>query len=298
MEWIIAMLSPGIRMASPLILASVGGIFTQRSGIWNIGLEANMLFSAFFGVWVGMSTGSIWAAIAIGLLASVVTSLLMAMLIITFRSDEIIVGIAMNLVAGFLTSYLLDVITNGGGFMRTPTSISTIRIPLVDQIPVLGNIVSGHDVLVYVSWAAVAVASFVIYRTQLGLQIRAAGEDPESAVAAGVNPARMKYIGFMFAGLFSGLAGIQLSISFLQLFSMNMVAGRGIIAFAAVIFGRAVPGYTAIAALVFGLAQALANQLSTINIPVQFVLMVPYGLTILVLIFAGLRRRKTQRELL
>lgn len=298
MEWINALLAPGLRMASPLILAAIGGIFTQRAGNWNIALEGYMLFAAFFGVWIGSLTGSIWLAVLAALLASIIASLIMALLVVTFKADEIVVGIALNLVAGFLTSYLLDVLTNGGGFMKTSTSIPLIDIPLIDKIPVIGNMLSGHDVLVYVSWLSVAFASFLIYRTQLGLQLTAAGEDPDSAIAAGVNPVKMKYAGFVLSGFFCGLAGTQLAISFLQLFSMNMVAGRGIIAFAAVIFGQAVPVYTAIAALIFGFAQALANQLGTINLPVQFVLMIPYLLTVLVLILAGFRRRKGSRDLI
>jgi general nucleoside transport system permease protein len=294
MSWIISLLAPGIRMASPLILASMGGIFTQRAGNWNIGLESYMLFSAFFGVWVGMSTGSLGLAFLAAILAGIITALLMALFVVSFKSDEIIVGIAMNLVGQFLTAYLLDVITKGGGFMRTSTPVPVIHIPLVENIPVLGQILSGHDLLVYVSWISIAVVSFIIYRTQFGLQLRAAGEDPESATAAGVSVPTMKYLGFAFSGLFTGLAGFQLAVSFLQLFSMNMAGGRGIIAFAAVIFGNAVPGLTAIAALVFGMAQALANQVSTINIPVQFVLMIPYLLTILVLFLAALRRREKE----
>jgi simple sugar transport system permease protein len=279
-------------MASPLILASMGGIFTQRAGNWNIGLESYMMFAAFFGVWVGMTTNSLILALAAAILAGMISALVMALFVVTFKSDEIIVGISMNLVGQFLTAFLLDVITKGGGFMRTATSVPIIHIPFIENIPVLSQIFSGHDVLVYVSWISVAIVSFLIYRTQFGLQLRAAGEDPESASAAGVSVPKMKYLGFLFSGFFTGLAGFQLAVSFLQLFSMNMAGGRGIIAFAAVIFGNAVPVLTSIAALVFGLAQALANQVSTVNIPAQFVLMIPYVLTILVLFVAALRKRK------
>lgn len=295
MSWITALLSPGIRMASPLILASMGGVFTQRAGNWNIGLESYMMLSAFFGVWVGMVTNSLLLALLAAVIAGMVAAAIMALFVVRFKSDEIVVGISMNLVGQFLTAFLLDSITHGGGFMRTETSVPIIHIPFLEKIPVLGAILSGHDVLVYFSWLAIAVVSFIIYRTQFGLQLRAAGEDPESAAAAGVSVPKMKYWGFILSGFFTGLAGFQLSISFLQLFSMNMAGGRGIIAFAAVIFGNAVPVLTALAALVFGLAQALANQVSTINIPAQFVLMIPYILTILVLFLAAIRRRKKER---
>lgn len=294
MDLLLSLLAPGIRTASPLILAAMGGLFTQRVGVWNIALDAYMLFAAFTGVLVGSLTGNAWLALGAGVAASMITAMLMALLVVSTKADEIIVGISLNLVASFLTAYLLDVLTVGGGFMRTETSVPIVVLPVIEEISLLGQVMSGHDAFVYVSWLSVAVASFIIFRTQLGLQLRAAGEDPESATAAGVNVARMKYTGFAFSGFFAGLAGFQLAVSFLQLFSINMTAGRGIIAFAAVIFGGATPLHTAVAAAIFGFAQALANQLSTLNIPVQFVLMIPYVLTIVALFIAALRRRRVR----
>ncbi len=291
LHWIEAVIAPGVRMSSPLILASMGCLFNRRAGNYNIALESYMLFSAFFGVWVGSLTGSIWVALLAAVLASMVSAFLMAVLVLRAGADEIVVGLAMNLGAGYLTSYLLETITSGGGFLPTHTRMPVVTIPLVSSIPVVGQAVSGQDIFVYISWLSVLLVSFLISRTQLGLQIRAAGDDPDSAATAGVNVGRMKYICFGLSGFFAGLAGFQLAVSFLQLFSNNMVAGRGIISFAAVIFGQGIPLYTTIAALVFGFAQAVANQLSTVNLPPQFILMIPYLFTIASLSFAAVRKQ-------
>ena len=291
LHWIEAIIAPGVRMSSPLILASMGCLFNRRAGNYNIALESYMLFASFFGVWIGSLTGSIWVALLAAIAASTLSALLMALLVLRGGADEIVVGLAMNLGAGFLTSYLLESITSGGGFMATRTHVPIVVIPFVDSIPIVGQAVSRQDIFVYVSWLSVFLVSFLVKNTQLGLQIRAAGDDPDSAAAAGVNVEGMRYICFGLSGLLGGLAGFQLAVSFLQLFSNNMVAGRGIISFAAVIFGRGIPLYTTIAALIFGFAQAIANQLSTVNLPPQFILMIPYLFTIASLFFAAVRKQ-------
>ncbi len=292
LHWIEAIIAPGIRMSSPLILASMGCLINKRAGNWNIALESYMLFSAFFGVWVGALTGSIWLALLAAVGGSIVAALLMAVLVLWSGADEIVVGLAMNLGAGFLTSYLVQTITSGGGFLSTKTHVPIVTIPVVERIPLIGQAVSGQDVFVYVGWLSVIMTYVLVYNTQLGLQIRAAGDDPESAAAAGVKVQLVKYLGFLFSGFFGGLAGFQLAVSFLQLFSDNMVAGRGIIAFAAVIFGQGSPIYTTIAALIFGFAGAIANQLATVNLPAQFILMIPYLLTVVAVLFTASKRTR------
>jgi len=294
-EILLAALGPGLRTASPILLAALGGIFTQRAGVFNIALEGYMLVGAFVAVVVGSATGSVWLAVAAAVVACTLLALLMAFVVLSLRGDAVVVGIAVNLLAAGLTAFLLQQITDGGAFLRTTASLPNVDLPFLADIPLVGDLLASQGILVWVALALVPVIAWVLARTSLGLRMRAVGENPEAAVSAGVNVLRTQYIAFGLCGALCALAGAQLALGLLSLFSINMTAGRGIIAFAAVIFGAANPRWVALAALVFGVADAVANRMQAVGLPVQFVLMVPYVLTIAVLLIAAVPWRRLLR---
>lgn len=301
MQNLIDLIQPGLELAAPLILAAIGGLFSYRAGIFNIGLEGFMLIAAFFSVGGAATTGSLWIGLGTGVLAAVLLSAVMGIAVLLFLANEVIVGIALNLFALGLTTFLVsNGSSGGGGSLSLSHGLPVTQIGWISGIPVLNDIINGRDPLVFVSWLSVPVAAFILRNTLFGLRLRAVGESPLSARAAGVSVGWMKFASFIISGFFCGLAGAELSLGSVYLFSENMTSGRGIIAFAAVIFGGGVPIFgggvpifVAVAALLFGFAQALAAQVQIgSQFPSQFVLMTPYVFTILALALSGDRQRK------
>jgi general nucleoside transport system permease protein len=284
MDLLVAALGPGLRTASPILLAALGGIFSQRAGIFNIALEGYMLLGAFVSVLVTSVTGSIPLALAAAVLASMLLALAMGVFVIALRGDEIIVGIAVNLLAVGLTAFFLQELTSGASFLRVDLSLPNVDLPFLEPVPVIGPLLAHQSVLVWLSFLLIPLVSWTLFRSGLGLRMRAVGENRDAAISAGVAPDRLRFIAFAITGAFCGLAGAELALGVVSLFSINMTAGRGIIAFAAVTFGAAVPRWVVLAALLFGFADAVANRMQTLGLPVQFVLMVPYLLTIVVLL--------------
>lgn len=284
MELLLAALGPGLRTASPILLAALGGIFSQRAGIFNIALEGYMLVGAFVSVLVTSLTGSIPLALAAALLASTLLALVMGVFVIALKGDEIIVGIAVNLLAVGLTAFFLQELTSGASFLRVDSGLPNVDLPFLEPIPIIGPLLAHQGILVWVSFALIPLVSWTLFRTGLGLRLRAVGENRDAAISAGVAPDRTRYIAFAISGAFCALAGAQLALGALSLFSINMTAGRGIIAFAAVTFGAAAPRWVVLASLLFGFADAVANRMQTLGLPVQFILMVPYILTIVALL--------------
>lgn len=289
MDDLLALLSPAVRSAAPVLLAAMGGFFVQRAGIFNIGLDGYMLSAAFASVLTVTVTGSPVLGLVAGVGAGMLAALLMAVLVLSFRADEIIVGIAINLLAAGVTSYLLQEITTGGSVLQAPRGLPDVSSPALAAVPVLGPIVGGQSVLVLAALVAVPLVALVTRRSAFGLALRSAGEHPEAARSAGVDVLRTRYAAFLWCGAFCGLAGTQLALGFLSLFAIEMTAGRGIIAFGAVIFGGASAWAVALAALLFGFAEALGTRLQTSNIPTQLVLTLPYLATIVVLLLPRLR---------
>ena len=285
------LLQPGIQLAAPLILAAIGGLFSYRAGVFNIALEGFMLVAAYFAVKGAALSGSVWVGLLLGVFAAIVLSMLMGIFVLLFDSDAVIVGIAINLLAVGLTTYLLNGGGSGGaGFLDLPSGLPTFSVPGLTSIPVVKEVFDHRDPLVWVSWFSVPAAAFVLRRTLFGMRLRAAGESELAARAAGVSVVRMKLASFALSGLFCGLAGAQLSLGAVHLFSEDMTAGRGIIAFAAVIFGAGIPLLVGLAGLMFGLAQALAGVLQiSSNFPPQFVLMTPYVFAVAALALGGRR---------
>ncbi len=276
-------LSSTIRNATPLVFAAMGGMFSERSGVVNIALEGLMLISAFAGVAGAFLSGSAWIGLGFALAAGLSFALIHALMCVTFEADQIISGTAINLLALGGTGFLMvEVFGQGGTSPRVPR-FDAIGIPLLQDIPIIGPALFDQSLLVYLMYALVPITFFVVFRTPFGLRLRATGEVPEAVDTAGVSVARMRYYGVGLSGLLAALGGAYLSMGLLSAFTEGMTNGRGFIALAALIFGRWNPIGAAGAALLFGFAQAITFRAGQEAIPVEFLQMLPYILTIVVL---------------
>ena len=282
------LLASTIRNATPLIFAALGGMFSERSGVVNIGLEGLMLISAFAGVVGAYFTGSALVGLGLGVAAGLIFALIHALMCITFEADQIISGTAIILLAFGGTGFLMVQIFGSGGTSPRVPGFKEVQIPLLSDIPLIGPALFNQSMLVYLMYVMVPVAWFVVYRTPFGLRLRATGEVPEAVDTAGVSVARMRYYGVALSGIFAALGGVYLSMGILSAFTEGMTGGRGFIALAALIFGRWNPIGAAGAALLFGFGLAVTFQVPQEAIPVEFIQMLPYVLTIVALvIFAG-----------
>ena len=277
------LLASTIRNATPLIFAALGGMFSERGGVVNIGLEGLMLIAAFAGVVGAHLSGNAWIGLGSALAAGLLFALIHALMCITFEADQIISGTAINLLALGGTGFLMVEIFGGGGTSPRVEGFKEIPIPLLSDIPVIGPALFGQSLLVYLMYLLIPITYFVVFRTPFGLRLRATGEVPEAVETAGVSVWRMRYYGVALSGLLAALGGAYLSMGILSAFTENMTGGRGFIALAALIFGRWNPIGAAAAALLFGFGLAVTFQVPQEAIPIEFIQMVPYILTIVAL---------------
>lgn len=279
--------------ATPILLAALGGAFTFYAGIFNIAMEGMMLGGAFFAV-LGSYYFNSWL---MGILCAILGSLLMAVIFIffavTLKTDEFVTGIALNLFALGATTYMLRQIFNVKGAFSSPdiVPIPRLQIPLINKIPVLGEIISGQNILVYVTILAVLISAFSIFKTRFGLRLRAAGYNAPSLDSSGVPSAKIRIWSLIICGILCGLAGAFLSLGYVTLFSENMSAGRGWISLAAVILVNGNPWGIALISLIFGFTDGLGLLLQQ-YMPSQFTSMVPYVATLVALYFYSIQERK------
>jgi simple sugar transport system permease protein len=293
MNILIGLLNGMISGATPILLAALGGTFTYYAGIFNIAMEGMMLGGAFFGV-LGSYYFHSWP---MGIVCAILGALFMALIFIVFsvilKTDEFITGIALNLFALGATTYLLRQIFNVKGAFSSPdlVSIPKVDIPLIKDIPVLGSILSGQNLLVYVTLIAVILSAYVIYKTRFGLRLRAAGYNASSLDTSGVKTSTIRIWSLVICGVLCGLAGAYLSLGYVTLFSENMSAGRGWISLAAVILVNGNPWGIALISLLFGFMDGLGLLLQQF-LPAQFTGMVPYLATLISLYFYSIQKRK------
>ena len=280
----VGLFAAAIRLATPIIYAGLGGMFSERVGIVNIGLEGTMLTSAFTGVVASYYTGNPWIGVLVSVITGGLVSLILAVLTIKYAGDQIVSGTGINIMALGFTSYMTQIIWGNRGASDGVQGISDIAIPIVKDIPVIGPIFGTHSPLVYLMPLVVYASYYVLFKTPFGLRIRAVGEHPVAAETAGVGVIKIKYTGVIISGMLAGLGGAFLSLSHLNLFTRGMTGGRGFIAMAAMIFGKWMPFGILGSGLLFGFADALQIRLQSLGIlPPQIILMIPYLLTIAIL---------------
>lgn len=283
-----------IRLSTPLILAALGGLYSERGGVINIALEGMMLAGAFTAAAVTIFTHNPWTGLLAAMLAGVAVAWLHAVATISYKADQVVSGTAINIlflgVPALLSGALFD---STGATPQLPREqvLPDVALFNPESAPRLASIFNQKP-LVYLAFILVGVTFYVLYQTRFGLRLRAVGENPEAADTAGVNVRRMRYAGVLLSGALAALGGAYLSIGQNSLFTRNMTAGRGFIALAALIFGKWHPVGALLACLFFGLAEAIAIRMQgTVNIPNQFIQLIPYVLTMVAL--AGLVRRAT-----
>lgn len=281
----LAVFDAAIRMATPLILAALGGLFSERSGVVNIALEGMLLTGAFASILVTYYTGDPWAGALAGTVAGVLVSSIHAVVSITFKANQIVSGVALNLLAMGATQFLTWVVW--GSSSNSPPVEGMANWSLPETWGSVGRglsaVIGHYPPLVYLTIALVVVSHFVLWRTPFGLRLRSVGEHPEAADTLGINVHRMRYAGVLLSGGLAGLGGAFLALNTHQ-FVKNMSAGRGFIALAAMIFAKWNPVGALGACLLFGYAEAVQMGLQGRGIPTQFVQMIPYVLTMVALV--------------
>lgn len=275
-----------VRSATPLLIAGIGHLVMLRSGIVNIGVEGLMLTGAFAGVIGTQYSGNAWIGVLAAGAAAGVGGLIFAYFTVTLAANQIVTGAAINTLAMGIISTLERALF---GINVAPPQIAAFEnqaIPLLSRIPIIGPALFMHTALVYVAFALVPVAHFMLFRTSIGLDMRSVGEYPKAADTVGIDVFAMRYAAIIVGAILSGMAGAYLSLGHLDFFTGNMIAGRGFIALAAVIFGKYSPLGTLGATLLFGAGSALQFRLQATGsaIPQEFLIMVPYVLTIVTLL--------------
>ena len=294
----VALLASTVRLFTPLLLAGLGGMFTARAGIFNVALEGMMLIAAFFAVAGVYWTGNPYFALLLAVLTSTLIALAFGFFVVEVKGDAIIIGLAVNIFALGVTTYAMRPVfgvAGGGYYDPNLKGLPNLAVPILDNIPVLGAVLSQHSILVYASWVLVAVSYVLLFHHPIGLRLRAVGENPVAAGSLGVNVKGMRYLSVLLCGILCGLAGAELSISLVTQFVQGMTAGRGFIALVAIMFGREHPVRILGASLLFGFAYAASLRLQGMGVPIQFVAMLPYLATILVLILVQVQPRTQKR---
>jgi simple sugar transport system permease protein len=296
---LLQILDSTLRLATPLLLACLAGLFSERSGIFDIGLEGKMLMAAMCTGAAAYLSGSVWVGVLAGIAGSMVLAAIHGLASITFRGNQLISGVALNFIASGITVLAAQSLFHQGG--RTPplsgdARFNPIDLPFADSahaIPIIGpfyaEVLSGHTILVYIGLLCVPLTWWALFRTRFGLRLRAVGENPASVDTAGVSVIRLRFAAVAITGILCGLAGAYMAAGLQAGFGKEMTAGRGYIALAALIFAKWRPWYALMATLLFGFFQALAlrpdviTRLFHFSIPVPALDAMPYILTVVVL---------------
>ena len=311
-----------LRITTPILFAALGGIMARRCGIMNLALEGTMLTAALFAV-VGSAltkravlggvpaimadpalvqtatTAGIVAGFVIGTVAGILIALFLAYMAVGLKADAYLAGLAINTMTTGGTVFILYMVAGDKGISSSLDSGSMpfIDLPIIKDIPVIGEIFSGQNIMTYFSWICVAIVWFILFKTATGLRIRAVGETPSAAESVGVNVKTVQYKAMALSGLFCGFGGVSLSMSYVQFFSRGMTAGKGFIGMSAMNLGNASPVGTAVAAFLFGFFDAMANVMQSMSIPVQFVQAIPYVATLVGLVVFAIQSENKVKKL-
>ena len=287
MNTVVNFINTDIRMMMPIMIAALGLVFSERSGILNIGAEGIMLIGTLAGYAGALFTGSPWLGLLIAGACGLAVGVIFAFLTVTLQADQTVVGAALNILGLGLSTTLNRVIFGVNSTAPKVKSFSNIDWPLA-KIPVVGTLLFNYNILVFIFVILIFVGHFIMFKTKLGLKIRAVGENPRACDTLGINVYKVRYGAIMYSTTMCGMAGAYLSIAQLSRFTENMVGGRGYIALSAVVFGRYSPIGVLIAGLVFGAGEALEVKLAAMQtgVPDQFLQMIPYVLTFLALVLS------------
>ncbi len=291
---LVGILSAGIRLATPYLFASIGEMFGQRSGVYNLGVEGIMLMGAFAAFYVALTTGNLWLGLLAAIVVGGIMGVAMAVISVTFQAEQGISGIGLYLFGLGMSELLFQKML---GTVETVSGFGPVNIPVLSDLPIVGPIFFQQSLMTYLAFLLVPIAWYVLYRTTFGLKIRAVGENPAAADALGVSVKRTRYMTVTLGGMLAGVAGASLSIALLNVFQQNLTSGIGFIAVALVYFGGWRPYGVLFGALLFSMVNALQLWIQALNIPIPFdaselLIMLPYLLTILVLMFSAGRVRK------
>ncbi len=296
MRIVIGLLNGMLAGATPVLLAALGGAFTFYAGVFNIAMEGMLLAGAFCAALGSFLSGSWMIGVLCAIAGALVLSLLFILFAIALKTDEFVTGIALNLFAAGATTYLLRQLFGVRGAFTDAgiQAIPRIEIPLVSQIPLAGEVLSGQNLIVYAAALAALGCAWLIFRTPFGLRLRAAGYNAASLESSGVRPARVRVAALLICGVLCGLGGAFLSLGYVRLFAEGMSAGRGWIALAAVILVNGNPWGVALIALLFGLADGMGLFAQGLGVPAQFTGMLPYIATLIALFVYARRKRRAR----
>lgn len=301
-DWV-AFIADGIKMATPLVFAALAALITRQAGMFNMGVEGMILCSALGAVIFAHYGNSVWIGLLGAIIIGLVTGMIIAFSSLTGKTDLYLTCIAFNLMATGGTVFVMYLLTGeksttSGAFRAY--AVPTIDIPLIKDIPVLGRIISGQSLLTYLAVLSVFLVWFLLRKTRIGLRIRAVGENPKAAESVGISVPKVGYISFAFCGVFAGLSGAFLSMSWVQFFMKNMANGRGYIGLSAQNMANGEPVGSALAALLFGFTDSLSITLKNqTTFPTEFLNMIPYLATIIAIIITSMiainKRRRVEK---
>ncbi len=288
-DFLTAMLATGLLRAVPLVIASLGDVFAQKAGLLNLGIEGMMLAGCFFGFHAAYRTESVTLGMLGGIGAGLAMALLFGLLTIQLRVDQVLVGLAITIFSAGLTGYLFRD-WYGGQNVAANVRAKVVEIPLLSDIPIIGPALFNRQIIFYICWALVPVFAWLLMRTRFGLNVRAVGESPFAADAAGVNVIRTRYLAMSLAGIMAGFAGAFMAVADLRIFTVGMTVGQGFIALAITMLGGWNPWRIAAGAILFGMLNALGDSLQIVGVGIrtEFIGMLPYiGIMIAMVVLAG-----------
>lgn len=294
----ISLIYATIRASTPILFAAMAAVMTQQANILNIGTEGIMLIGAFTAVVVSFMTGSWILALIAAVITGVITAMIMAVAHIKYDADITAIGMAINVLALAVTKFGIKELLGTTGSFTSPkiAAIPRLNLPFLKDVPILGEIFNNWSLMEILGIGLVFLLAFILYRTVWGLRLRSVGKFPLAAETAGINVTKMRYEVMIISGVLGGLAGAHLSIGYSQMFIENMTNGRGFMGVAAMFFGGADPILAWVGTLLFGFTDSLGGRLQAYGFPSQFVLMMPYIITILVLTISLWRKKKKEEK--
>ena len=286
------------RVTTPILFTALGAMISRRAGIMNISLEGMMLIGALFGVIGSAYSQSAFLGVLCAVVASLLLSLVFAYFVLKLKSDLILTGIALNLMASGGTVFLLYILCGDKGVSTSMNSLvlSTLDLPLRTATPIHGEILPCHNLRPHLALTSVVFVYILINKSPLGLRIRSVGENPDAAESVGISVVKTRFIALMITGIMCGLGGAFMSMGYVSWFARDMAAGRGYIALAAQNLGNATPVGTFLASFLFGIADALSSSLQVLSIPAEFIQMIPYVTTVIGLILYSMNRKHQARK--